>query len=141
MSCWTHIVATIDVETYKEDNNIKTIVEDMLKDAPKITGSERNADIFVNVYSGHNMWMGADCEHCEYKDTIQHLESGGFICDAIEGYKCPEGEYQTRVIITVAGNLRDRMKEQTKREYQEFIQYIKNTLNFDIENSTIKIIS
>jgi len=29
----------------------------------------------------------------------------------MKNYECPEGEYQTKVIISVIGNLRDRLKE------------------------------
>lgn len=140
MSYWTHIVAIIEVDTYKQDKNIKEIVENMLKSAPKITGSERDADIFVNVLSGHNVWMGADCDHCQYKDTIVYNDNGSFNCDADDNYKCPEGEYQTRVIITVVGNLRDRMREQTKREYKEFYNYLKKTCVFDINNKAVSIL-
>lgn len=140
MSCWTHIVAVIDVDTNIKEKNIKEVVENMLKDAPKITGSERNADIFVNVLSGYNVSMGADCEHCKYKNTIIHHKTGGFTCEADDDYECPKGEYQTRVIITVAGNLRDRLKEQTKREYKEFYNYLKKNCRFNIKNKTVNII-
>jgi len=50
MSYWTHIVAILEVDTYIEDKNIKQIVENKLIKAPKITGSEGCADVFVNVF-------------------------------------------------------------------------------------------
>lgn len=140
MSWWTQIVAAIEVDTYKEDKNIKQIVEQMLIDAPKITGSERNADIFVNVKSGHNTSTNCDCEHCEYKNTIVHLENNGFRCDADENYQCPVAEYQTRVVITILGSLRDRMKEKTEKKYKAFVNYLKKKCKFDIKNSTVNII-
>jgi len=140
MSHWTHIVAAIDIETYKEDNNIKTIVEKLLQNAPKITGSERDANVFVNVLSGYNYWIGADCKHCEYGNTITRLECGSFQCQADETYKCPEGKYQTRVVITIVGNLRDRMTEQTEREYNDFLNYLIKDCGFDIEHETFKIV-
>ena len=49
----------------------------MLEDAPKITGSEGNAEIFVNVLRGHNIFMSCDCNSCEYKDTIVHHKEEG----------------------------------------------------------------
>lgn len=138
MSYWTHIIATLDVDTYIEDKNIKEKVEDILKDAPKITGSEKNADIFVNVLSGHNTSTNCDCNSCDYKDTIIHHDKGGFSCDADKTYQCPWGEYQTRVVITVIGDLRDRIKERTKEEYKEFYNFIKD--KFYIRNKSYKIL-
>lgn len=129
MSMWTNIVAAIDVDTYIEDSNIKNVVEDMLKSAPVITGSERNADVFVNVLSGHNSWTSCDCKRCKYKDTIKHVEEGGFTCEPEDGFVCPEGEYQTRVVITVIGDLRDRMKHQTHKEWNKFNNYIAKKIN------------
>lgn len=124
MSMWTHIVASLDVETYIESNTIKEDVEKMLKKAPKITGSEGPADIFVNVLSGHNVscWDGDD-----------------------------RREYQTRVVITVIGDLRDRMKAQTEDEWSKFKNFIgqdewaeeeyeqENSLNFTIRNCAYEI--
>ena len=140
MSDWTHIVAIFDVETYIEDKNIKEIIEEKLKNAPKITGSEGNADVFVNVLSGHNVWCGCDCGHCQYKDTIIDYDEGSFSCDANEDYECPEGKYQTIVVISVIGDLRDRNKETTKAEYETFLKFLKEDCDFDIRNKTVKII-
>ena len=112
MSRWVHVTGCLYVETYKEESDIKKCVEEMLTDAPKITGSERDADIFINPLSGHNTWTNCDCEHCEYGKTVVHLEEGGFKCDAEDGYDCPDGEYQTCVAITIIGDLRDRFKDE-----------------------------
>jgi len=106
----------------------------------KITGSEGNADVFVNVLSGHNIWTNCDCRSCEYERTIIYHTEGGYSCDAEEGYKCPEGTYQTRVVITVLGDLRDREKEQTKREYKDFYNYVKKECDFYVRNKTVKIV-
>jgi hypothetical protein len=141
MSNWTHIVATIDVETNIEDKNIKNIVEKILEKAPKITGSEDDAEIFVNVLNGHNVSTNCDCKSCEYKDTIIHHKEGGYSCEADQDYKCPWGEYQTRVVITVMGDLRDRLKHKTEKEYNKFYHYIDKDCNFWIRNKTVKIIS
>ena len=66
MSCWTHIVAAIDVETWIESHTIRDDVYDLLADAPRITGTEGNAEIFVNVLSGHNLYVSSDCFHCPH---------------------------------------------------------------------------
>ena len=138
MSYWTHIVGVMHVDTFEEVPDIKTYIEDKLKNAPKITGSESDADVFVNPQSGHCCWTSCDCNHCEYKETIKHYEDG-FECDCPDDFVCPEGEYQTRAIITVCGDLRDRMKAQTKREWNAFHRYIAKELGFSIRIATCKI--
>lgn len=143
MSYWTHIVAAIDVDTYKQSRTIKEDVEKMLTDAPKITGSEGPADVFVNVLSGYNHWTSCDCQSCEYGNTRRRDEiDGGWYCDAADDYNCPSGEYQSRVVITVVGDLRDRMKDDTKSEWKEFKKYIEKHIDengFGIRNCSYNI--
>jgi len=83
-----------------------------------------------------------DCLACQYKDT-RKLYDDGFECDAPEGYKCPHGEYQTRVVITVIGDLRDRMRQRTRDEWYAFKKYIEKSINndgFTIRNCSCNII-
>ena len=138
MSYWTHIVGVLYVDTYIEDADIKTRIEKLLADAPLITGSEQDADVYVNVPAGHNIHTSIDCASCIYKDTIRHYPDG-FECDAPEHYDCPTGEYQTRVVITVMGDLRDRMRSETKKEWNAFHRYIAKTLGFTIRQATCRI--
>ena len=54
MSRWTHISASIlcNITNKQENkNDFKLRIEKMLGKAPKITGSEGNADVFVNIFS------------------------------------------------------------------------------------------
>ena len=51
MSRWTHIIGSFYIETNVETDNLKSYIEDQLKFAPKITGSEKDVDIFVNPLS------------------------------------------------------------------------------------------
>lgn len=139
MSMWTHIAATLDVETYIEDKNIKNTVVEMLSKAPEITGSEGNADVFVNVLSGYNTSTNADCNACKYKESVVILEDG-FQCEAEDDFVCPDGEYQTRVVITILGDQRDRREEQTKREYLSFVQFLEKECGFFIRNASVSII-
>lgn len=103
MSRWTHIVAAIDVDTFIESDTIQQDVEALLNSAPKITGSESDAEVFVNVPSGYNV-------SCTYSNGTYH-------------------EFQTRVVITVIGDLRDRDRAQTKQEWLDFKKYIYKTVN------------
>ena len=146
MSCWTHIVAAIDVDTWIESNTIEYDVRNLLKDAPLITGSASNAEVFVNVLSGNNVWVSHDCFHCSYYGgpTYDDDDEGGYYCDAPNDFECPEGRYQTRVVITVIGDLKDRMKDQTKREFRQFKRFIEKHINeergFHIRNCACNIV-
>ena len=123
MSHWTHIVASLYIDTSIEDHEIEKTTEKMLKKAPRITGSEGDADIFVNKLSGHNIWTGFDCTICQYKETAK-ITGEGLVCGCPDDFHCPSGEYQTCVVITIAGDLRDRQKKQTQKEYQRFKKYV-----------------
>ena len=144
MSYWTHIAAVIDVDTYIESPTIQSDVEKLLKDAPKITGSEEDAAVFVNVLPGYNVSMSADCAHCKFYGGEEGAEEGHFFCsaDRNKGDECLDSEYQTRVVITVIGDLRDRMRDQTKKEWLEFKKYIAKHVNdngFYIRNCACNI--
>lgn len=138
MSNWTTITACIYVDTDIEDKNIKTIVEDKLKEAPKITGSEKDVDVFVNVLSGYNIWRSADCPNCPYKDTIIIHGNSSFSCEPDEDYKCKEVNYQTQVCVSVIGSLRDRWVEETESEYKEFLDWVAKNIG-DIEQDSCVI--
>lgn len=131
MSRWTHIVAVLYVETFTEDKNIDERVKKLIAAAPAITGSEANADIFVNPLNGYNTSISHNCNECE------HLVSGDAWnespwCEAPENYDCPTTEYQTVVAITIVGDLRDREIDQTQQEYLDFKKYIEQTVKYDI---------
>ncbi len=129
MSRWTHVVGCLYVDTYTEKKDIKGYVEKLLSKAPKITGSERDCDIFVNPLSGHNTSVGMDCEHCPHFKDAELNEDGKIVaieCDAEDNFKCPTGEYQTCVAITIIGNLRDRDVYRTTKEIDDFIRYIQS---------------
>lgn len=140
MSFWTHIVATIHVDTHKETDNLKDYIENALKYAPAITGSERNASVFINIPQGSNVSTNQDCDHCVYRDTIKYEADGiHFTCDLPKGFECPTGEYQTCAVITVCGDLRDRTRDITKDEYKRFRKHLHKELGFSILNHTAKI--
>lgn len=127
MSWWTHITACLSVDTGLAEprGHVKKVITKELKEAPKITGSERDADVFVNVQSGSNFWISEDCDHCPYDNTREFTESGGYTCEGPDDFKCPRAEYQTCVTISIQGDLRDRTKEQTQAEFDEFLKFIK----------------
>jgi hypothetical protein len=124
MSSWVHITACLSVETSIADNDIVDRVKGYLALGPKITGSEQDADVFVNLQSGYNFYTNYDCDHCQYKNSIKWIKKGEFTCDKPYGEDCPEGEYQTCVVISVQGDLRDKYKFETEHEFNEFLEYI-----------------
>lgn len=126
MSCWTHITACISVDTCMNEpkSEIRKRVKEVLKTAPKITGSEGNADVFINFQSGYNTSIHGDCDHCEFGTSVVYSEDGEFSCDGPDDYVCPDSKYQTCIVISVQGDLRDRMKQQTQKEFDAFMRYI-----------------
>ena len=134
MSYWTQINASfyVDTETEETRENLKKYIENILENAPEITGSEGSASYYINILNGHNIWANRDCSKCEYKtDKIDFLNG----CENLD--KCQEVEYQTCANIVLIGDLRDRFLEQTRQEYKEFKKYINK--HFAVLNSTHKI--
>lgn len=138
MSHWCSITACIYVDTNIESSNIKSIVEEKLKLAPKITGSEGDADVFVNVLSDYNIWKSADCENCPYKDTIIKYGDGFFSCEPDVEYECKEAEYQTNICVSIVGSLRDKWAKETESEYKEFLDWISKNIG-DIKQESCKV--
>ena len=141
MSCWTHITACLSVETniIAKKSDLRKQVKAFLKNAPKITGSERNADVFVNVQSGFNWFVSYDCEHCKYKETLRTVTidgEEGQECDAPDNYDC-SSEYQSCVVISIQGDLRDREFNRTKEEFEKFLEYVKD--KFHVRDYTYNI--
>lgn len=143
MSMWTHITACLSVNTglIESPKELKKHVKQVLKKAPKITGSEKNADVFVNIQSGYNFSMSHDCDHCEYNNDIKDTDDGEEykVCGAPEGLdRDCSGKYQTCVVISIQGDLRDRTVGQTQKEFDLFWKYL-NDNYYHVKNYSINI--
>lgn len=91
MSIWTHINGVIEAETFASTNaQALYIVQSVVDHLPKITGSEGNADYFVNL-------------------------ENGYTTSTYAGGRCIS-KTQSHVLITIHGDLRDRAFEGTLRE-------------------------
>ena len=110
MSQWSYIYGVIVIDTGLSTTALKDINK-FLKTAPKITGSEKDADIFVNQPSGYNFATDDD--------------NGGTL------------HVHTVVILTIHGCLRDKNKKQTKKEFELFSSKLRE--NFFIEFSRVYI--
>lgn len=97
MSIWTHIQSIIIAKTTNSDTPLKDI-KSIMKHAPKITGSEEDAFIFINHIP---------------RTTSSCIDENG---------ECHK--YENDFCITIVGDLRDRCFEETAKEYSRFIRFI-----------------
>lgn len=100
MSFWTYPRVILNVYTYEEipKKHFKKVVKDMLSKAPVITGSEGNAEIVpFHFVEGTCMWVN------------RRMYS---IFDRFQ--------------IVISGNLRDRYHENTLKEVNAFIKFIRD---------------
>ena len=142
MSYWTHINGSIVLDTYLQESNevIHQQVQEVIDKAPKVTGSESDMQIFINHPEGHNWSTNMDCLHCEYFGGYDMDKSGHnrlISCAAEEDFECPEGEFQTIVVLTLYGDLRDRTIKETKAEVDAFVKYIEKI--YSITRKNIKL--
>lgn len=160
MSQWSSCNAIIGLTINSRDvPNFEILVKSALELAPKITGSERNADIQV-LYNPHNTSTNFPCNRCPIRGDVEHLVLGkdavcpGYdaieIVDELKKVPCQTreeynliGRYVTscRIIITTPFGLRDRDAERTKNEFKAFVDHLKNIFNksFDIKVITKSI--
>ena len=102
MSRWTHITSCMSVDTCIENKKrIKKSIIDYINNAPKITGSERDAEVYVTLQRGYNI------------SSWKQDKKDNFI------------QYQSCIIISIQGDLRDKDGETTKEEFINFLNYIK----------------
>ena len=102
MSRWTHITSCMSVDTCIENKKrIKKSIIDYINNAPKITGSESDAEVYVTLQRGYNI------------SSWKQDEKDNFI------------QYQSCIIISIQGDLRDKDGETTKEEFINFLNYIK----------------
>ena len=115
MSRWTHIAGALIVETFEEIpvESANAYFSDKLLNAPKVTGSERDADLFLNVVPGYN--------GCTWNE---------------DGTKV---EFQSKAVLTLAGSLRDRDQGTVLEELTKFANYIANDLGWMIEENAFTI--
>lgn len=137
----TTISATIFLETYKRAENLKEYVSNILENAPKITGEKGDAITFINMMPGTNAHIFQDCETCPYKATRLINSEGDIQCEAPAGFDCPEANFQTRIVITIIGELKNRDVAQTRSEWFAYKEYIREKFGqFNIKNASCKVI-
>lgn len=104
MSLWTHVIGVINVNMYTQsDEQTLNHARYMVAHAPKVTGSEGDMQTYVNILNGYN--------YVEFENGTKR-------------------KWQTGVIISLVGDLRDRTIDKTKQELETFLDYIKDNKCF-----------
>ena len=107
MSWWTYIQGVVTVSPLGRTQSEKRyILETVLDHLPLVTGSERDMNIHIVQKSGYDM----SSSHTEFG------EWGGY-----RDWKTLSTETQSQYILVLEGSFRDRMFEQTYKEFQKWI--------------------
>ena len=122
MSYWTYIRAIVDITIFNPIQCDMDFINEMMELAPKITGSEGNAQ--VTVIRKNQSHTESSCEFCPFRKSIRWQDASHFSCLPVEGYQCKFTEYYDSYSIIIIGNLRDKFKEETKKEFNEFKHWI-----------------
>lgn len=100
MSLWTHVVGAVYVNMYTQATaQTLNYARHMIMTAPKVTGSEGDMQAYIHLLSGYN----------------NHIFDGD-----------TEVKWQTGLVISVVGDLRDKTIEKTNQELKAFLDYIKD---------------
>lgn len=114
MSWWTNVIGVVEVDVPgRTQAEIRYVLESVLDHMPRVTGSEKDMNVYVTQEAGHNCSSSCD----EFGFRTNNLR------DAY-GDKCMKHgwlETQSVYALTVEGTLRDREFERTKREFMKWI--------------------
>lgn len=110
MSSWTYVQGLIELDvpgrTQAEKNYILQTVIDHL---PKVTGSERSMNIYTIQTAGHDSWQNFD----EFYNRVEDFKT------------------QSRYLLVLDGNLRDRYYKDTFKELNKFLNRLGKRLMVD----------
>lgn len=107
MSYWTYVNGTVTVSPLGRTQAEKRyILETILDHLPFVTGSERDMNIYIVQKKGHDH----SSSHTEFG------EWGGY-----RNWDTLSTEVQSEYILVVNGSFRDRMFEQTYKEFQKWL--------------------
>jgi len=122
MSWWTHIKGVIEVEVPgRTQAEIRYVLESVLDHLPRVTGSEGDMNVYISQEAGYNCSSSCD----EFGLRTNNLKD-------YEGFKTRDRgwlETQSKYMLTVDGDLRDRAFEETKREFMKWVCRLAKRLN------------
>ena len=115
MSHWTHVRGIIEVDTMgRTTAESRFLAETAVNHLPRITGSEGPAKLYITTPEGHNVSSNTD-ENDNFSNLGDPFYHGLF-------------EAQTKMLITVAGDLRDREFHTTFRETVKMLNRLASRL-------------
>ncbi len=124
MSWWTYINGTINVDVPgRTQAEIDYILQTILDHLPRVTGSEGDMEVYINRHRGHC----SSCSCDEYDMSTNNLTDQ-------YGDKSQEHGWlrtQDRYTLTVNASLRDRMMEQTVKEFMKWLCRLSKRLSVD----------
>lgn len=114
MSWWTYVHGTIVVSpTGRTQAEKRYILDTVLDHLPRVTGSERDMNVYVIQKNGHN----SSSSHDEFGQRTNNLFDRYGYKNRKHGWLQMQDEY----ILVVDGSLRDREFEETFRAFQKWL--------------------
>jgi hypothetical protein len=123
MSYWTYINGNIKVDVPgRTQPEIEYILKSIIDHLPIVTGSEHDMDIYLNKVNGIN----CSSSHDEYEMRTNNLTD-------IYGNRNRNGSLNTQseYLITVDASLRDRMFEETFKEFMKWLCRLSKRISVD----------
>lgn len=115
MSKWVQVVGTIVVDTFAESSaEAMFIAQTVVNHLPKITGSERDVEYYLNLIKDYN-----SSSNCDEFGKFSNL----YNCQDFHCFKS-----QTWVLITLQGSLRDREIQETLKETTKMLNRLSTRL-------------
>ena len=130
MSWWTYVHGTITVRPMGRTQAEKRyILESVLDHLPIVSGSERDMNVYVIQKKGYESSSSCD----EFGDTTNNLLDRYNQKSRRNGWLRVQEEY----ILVLDGSLRDRMFEETYKEFQNWICRLAKRV--DVEDVLVEI--
>lgn len=116
MSLWTYIRGMITVEPMGRTQAEKRyILDTVLEHLPRVTGSEKDMHIHVIQRAGHDM----SCSSDEFGMHTNNLI--GYLGDYDSRTRRGSLQIQTQYFLVLEADLRDRVFEETKKEFLKWL--------------------
>jgi hypothetical protein len=129
MSSWTYINGNVTVSPLgRTQAEMRYILETVLSHLPIVSGSERDMSVHIIQKSGHNNYSSVDelgFKTNNLKDDYGRKSKKGWL------------ETQSEYILVVEGKLRDRVFEETLKEFNNWLCRLSKRLM--VENVLVKI--
>ena len=114
MSWWTHIKGVVEVDVGgRTQAEVRYVLESVLDHLPRVTGSEGDMNVYVAQELGDNYSSSCD----EFGMRTNNLKD----CYGDKTYKHGFLSLQSKYMLTIDADLRDRGFVQTKREFLKWL--------------------